>query len=122
AKGVDLSAKKRPENLRRRFTRGDIAQEFEHKLRRQKRVLKQHPREPVRRRPGVVVHEGKSANLAQDFAQERIEFFVVGEERKDFARRPRDKERSPAVAIRMAEDRNIAAQRQPDALAYFLPD
>jgi hypothetical protein len=55
-------------------------------------MLEQNTREPVGRRPGIVVDEGEAADLSQDFAEERIEFLVIRQEWKNFSRGPRDEE------------------------------
>src|ERR1043166_1117416 len=51
-----------------------------------------------------------------------VELWLVGQERKIFPGRPRDEERSPAVAIRVAENGNVPPKRHPNALANFFPD
>src|SRR2546423_3110681 len=85
-------------------------------------MLEKNAGQAIGRRPGVVVHERQAADLSQHFAEKRIEFLVVGQQQKNFPRRPRDQKRRPTIAIGMAEDRDIAPERQPHAFADFFPD
>src|SRR5205807_6526656 len=112
AERVDFPTQERPENFRRRVARRDVTQNFVNEFGRENRMLKQNAGQSIRWRPGVVVDQGKAADFPQDFTEERIEFLVVRQERKDFAGGTRDEERSPAVAIWVTENGNVASQWQ----------
>src|SRR5438105_15387894 len=84
-------------------------------------MLEQNTLQPKWTPPRCAGDKREAATFPQHFAEELIEFFVVGQERKDFSRGTRDEERRPAVAIRVTENGNVAPERQAHTGADFFP-